>query len=406
MIQFSQINRKRTILLATVATLALTGVGVTGYNLSSANAQPPVAAAQAIPVIVQTINPQNVRVWSSFSGRMEAVDYAQIRPEVTGCITDIRFTDGQTVKAGDILVVIEPEPYEAAVAKAEANLAAATTKAEFARTEFNRAAHMIKTQAIAQRVYDERSNDDRVAQADVKAAQAALKQAKIDLDHAYVKAPISGRASRAEITLGNLVQTGPNAPVLTSIVSNNGIYADFEVDEQTYMNSIRSHAATQNEEHAIPVVLNVQGDEAHPYKGTIYSFDNHIDSGSGTIRARAKFANEDGSLVPGMFVSVKLASSSDEQVLIVPDRAIGNDQNKKYVYVVGGDNKVAYREVSLGQQASEGQRIVLSGLQAGDRVIVDGLQHVKPDAVVQVKEAAAHNDDSSHTNDSAKVASN
>lgn len=381
--------KKRAVLFSTVATVAISGTGIATYNNTLTNVHPPAIAAEPIVVVsVQTLNRQNIRTWTSFSGRMQAVDYAEIRPEVSGRITEIRFKDGQTVNAGDVLLVIDPEPYEAAVAKAEATLASAITKASFAKKELDRAANLVKTQALAERDFDSRANDDRVAQADIKSAQAELKQAKINLDRAYVKAPISGRVSRAEITLGNLVQTGSNAPVLTSIVSNDGIYADFEVDEQTYMKSIRAHAVTQHEEQSIPVELTVQGDEQHPYKGTIYSFDNHIDSGSGTIRARAKFANEDSRLVPGMFVSVKLASSDAIDVLLVPERAISNDQNKKYVYVVGDDNKVSYREVVLGSQAREGLRIVLSGLQPGDRVIVDGIQHVKPDIKVKVEELA------------------
>ncbi len=391
MTEFIKFIKNRAVVFSAVAAVAISGTGIATYKLPGSSKQTPVVVAMpAILVDVQTIHRQDVRVWSSFSGRMHAVDYAEIRPEVSGRIVDIRFRDGQTVKAGDVLMVIDPDPYEAAVAKAEANVASATTKAVFAKKELNRASNLIKSQAIAETLYDQRANEDRVAQADIKAAEAELKQAKINLDHAYVKAPISGRVSRAEITLGNLVQTGVNAPVLTSIVSNDGIYADFEVDEQTYMKSIRSYAATSHDEQSIPVELTIEGDEAHPYKGTIYSFDNRIDTTSGTIRARAKFTNEDGRLVPGMFVSVKLASGNKESVLLVPERAIGNDQNKKYVYVVGNDNKVSYREVSLGKQALIGQRIVISGLQAGERVIIDGIQHVKPDAIVQAKEVSAH----------------
>ena len=383
-------NGKHGLLLGTVALVAIIGGGLALHGRTSANAAPPAAAMapQAVPVMVQTITSQNVRIWSNFSGRMKAVDEAELRPEVSGRITDIRFKEGQTVKTGDVLFVIDPRPYEAVVAKAEAGLTSAKTNAAFAQTEFNRAVNLVKNQAIAQRVYDERANANRMAQAAVKVAEAEVKQSRIDLDHAYVKAPITGRISRAEITLGNLVQTGPNAPVLASIVSNNGIYADFEVDEQTYMKSIRGRTNTQDSEKKIPVILEVPGNEGHTYNGTIYSFDNHIDTKSGTIRARARFENEDGLLVPGMFVSVKLANNSDSAVLMVSERAIGNDQNKKFVYVVGDDNKVAYREVSLGQQ-SDGQRIVLSGLNPGERVIVDGLQHVRPDAIVTVQDIAA-----------------
>lgn len=331
--------------------------------------------------------PRNAQVWSSFSGRMRAVDFAEIRPEVSGRLTRVLITDGQTVKAGDVLFVIDPAPFEAALAKAEANLATARTNAVFARTELDRAVNLIKTEAIAQRLYDERANTDKVAHSAVLAAEAELKQARINMDHAYVKAPIAGRVSRAEITLGNVVQAGPGAPLLTSIVSNDGIYADFEVDEQTYMKGIRAQDGSRDKEHRIPVQITVRGDESHPYLGTIQSFDNRIDTASGTIRARARFDNKDGALMPGMFVSVKVASGGDEPALLVQERAIGNDQSKKFVYVVGDDGKVAYREVGLGPQV-DGQRIVLAGLKAGEKVIVDGLQHVRPNMPVTIQEAS------------------
>jgi multidrug efflux system membrane fusion protein len=386
MISASNLVKHRAMLLGAAALIVLSASGVILRGAARANEHPAAGAAPAVPVGVQTVKPQNVRVWSAFSGRMQAVDYAEIRPEVSGRITGVRIKDGQQIKAGDILFVIDPRPFEAAAARAEANLASATTNAEFAKIEFERAENLAKTQAIPQDVYDQRANANRVAQAAVQAALADLKQARIDLDHAYVKAPIAGRISRAEITLGNHVQAGASAPLLTSIVSNDGIYADFEVDEQTYMKSIHDRAHTQDTERRIPVELTVQGD-TRSYQGTIYSFDNRIDASSGTIRARAKFANRDGSLVPGMFVSVRLASSTSSAALLVPERAIGNDQNKKFVYVVGDDDKVAYHEVTLGEQVGS-ERIVSAGLQPGARVIVDGLQHVRPDVTVQASELA------------------
>lgn len=380
--------KKRAVLFGTAAIIVIGATGVALRSYSNVQAQPQAAApAPSIPVAVRTVHPEKVRVWSEFSARLQAVDYAEVRPEVSGRITEVRFRDGQMVKAGDVLFVIDPRPYEAAVAKAEADLATAHTNARFAKSELDRAASLIKTQAIATSVYDQRANAYRVAQASIQAAEAALRQARLDLDYAYVKAPLSGRAGRAEITVGNLVQTGPSAPpLLTTIVSNDGIYADFEVDEQTYLRSVRAHADTREEEQQIPVELTVQGDTSRVYRGTIYTFDNRIDPTSGTIRARARFANEDNSLVPGMFASIKLASGGEDQAILVPSRAIGNNQNKKFVYVVGEDNKVAYRDVTLGQRVG-GQRIVLSGLQDGERVIVDGLQHVRPQVTVQVTEA-------------------
>jgi len=382
MSQFNSI-RKRAILFGGAAIIALVGSGLAFQHYTNASAQPAETPTvmPAVPVIVRTVNPDDVMIWSEFSGRLSAVDYAEIRPQVSGRITQVRFTDGQSVKAGAVLFVIDPRPYEAALAKAQANLVTARTNAEFANTEFERAANLVKAQAIAQRFYDERANAKRVADAAVLSAEAELKQAELNIDYSYIKAPISGRLSRVEITAGNLVEAGPNAPVLTSIVSNNGIYADFEVDEQTYVNSIRANAHTEAEERKLPVELMIQGDTANAYKGTIHSFDNRITTGSGTIRARARFDNKDGRLVPGMFVSVRLASSAMSTALLIPDRAIGNDQSKRFVFVVGADSKAVYREVSLGQQVDR-QRIVLSGLSAGERVVVDGLQHVQPNASV------------------------
>lgn len=339
-------------------------------------------AAMAMPVDVETIQPAKVHIWSTFPGRMTAVDYAQIRPEVSGRVTEIRFREGQTVKTGDVLMVIDPQPYQAAVSKAEADLASATSKSELAKVQLTRDETLVKQGTISKSLYDQRVSDSQVAEADVKAATAELALAKVNFDRAYVKAPISGRISRAEVTTGNLVQAGAGAPLLTSIVSNDGIYAEFDVDEQTYLTSIRANGHKSVNQAAIPVQLNIQGDQGHPYTGIIYSFDNHIDPTSGTIRARAKFADADGTLVPGMFVSIKVAQVANQALIIVPQKAIGEDQSRNFVFVVDKDNKVAYRQVTLGPDAGGGNRVVASGLTAGERVIVDGVQHVRPDMPV------------------------
>ncbi|MEK7802067.1 MAG: efflux RND transporter periplasmic adaptor subunit [Pseudomonadota bacterium] len=181
------------------------------------------------------------------------------------------------------------------------------------------------------------------------------------------------------------MQSSPNAPLLTTIVSSSAIYADFDVDEQTYIRSIRNSATTIDQEHLIPVELTLQNDAEHIYKGTIYSFDNHINSQTGTIRARAKFNNEDGKLIPGMFASINMANGSDDTALAIPENAIATDQNKKFTYIVGADNKVAYRELTLGQKVN-GQRIILKGIAVGDRVIISGLQQLRPDIVEHIKD--------------------
>jgi multidrug efflux system membrane fusion protein len=304
------------------------------------------------------------------------VDSADVRPEVAGRITEIRFKDGQTVHAGDVLFVIDPRPYEAAVAKAKADLATAVSNAQLARTEFDRAKKLLDAQAVARAYYDQRVNQQGVAAAAIQSARAVLAQAELDLDHAYVKAPIDGRVGRAEITVGNLVQT-QSAPLLTSIVSSDGIYADFDVDEQTYLRSVRAHAATLAQEQKLPVQLTLQGDAAHVYDGTIESFDNKIETGTGTIRARARFANADGALVPGMFASVRLWAAEPRKTILVPEDAVSSDQSKRFVFVVTPANKASYREVTLGQEI-DGKRVVLSGLHSGEKIIIDGVQRVQP----------------------------
>jgi multidrug efflux system membrane fusion protein len=371
---------KRRALAGAAGLVFMAGLGFAAWHARAGDPQA-VAAATAVPVSVVAVGAKPMRLWSEFSGRTTAVDSADVRPEVGGRITEIRFKDGQEVHAGDILFVIDPRTYEAAVAKDEADLASAQTNARLARTELDRATRLIKAQAVAQDYYDQRANANAVAQASIQSAQAVLAQARLDIDRAYVKAPISGRVGRAEITVGNLVQASPTAPLLTTIVSDDGIYADFDVDEQTYLKTVRARAVTAAQEQKIPVELAAQGDDAHVYKGWIESFDNRIDTGTGTIRARARFANQDGRLVPGMFVSVRLASAADSNVMLVPEDAVGSDQSKRYVFVVGRDRKADFREVALGQEVN-GERVVVSGLHPGEQIIVDGLQRVSPGASV------------------------
>jgi multidrug efflux system membrane fusion protein len=366
------------VLFAGVA-IALAAGSVSKYTHE---AQAKTAPAQAVPVTVSRLEPQTVKPFAEFSGRINAVDYAEIRPQVSGRITDIRFRDGEHVSAGDVLFVIDPRPYQAAVDKAQADLQTAINNAKFAKVERDRGSQLVKSNYLSQETFDQRTNADEVAKAAVQSAQAALESAQINLDYAYVKAPISGRVSRAEITVGNLVGS-PTAPppVLTSIVSDNGVYADFEVDEQTYLNNVSNYGQSHEEQQKIPVDVVVRGNEDHVYHGHIYSFDNRIDSGSGSIRARARFDNTDGGLIPGMFVSVRMGSGMIDDALLVPESAISNDQSKRFVFVVGDGNKAEYRSVALGPQV-DGNRVVLTGLKAGDRVILDHLQRLVPGAPV------------------------
>ena len=384
---FSAQIAKRPRRLATILLLAgaaITTSAAVVYSTAARDARS--SAALMVPaglsVAVNQLEPKTVSPFAEFSSRINAVDYAEIRPQVSGRITEIRFHDSEHVNAGDILFVIDPRPYQAAVDKAQADLTTAIHNAKFAQAERDRGNQLVKSNWLSQETFDQRTNADEVAKAAVQSAQAALESAQINLDYAYVKAPISGRVSRAEITVGNLVGEPTTAPpVLTSIVSDNGVYADFEVDQQTYLNNVRNYGQSHAAQQKIPVDVVVRGNEDRLYRGHIYSFDNRIDTGSGTIRARARFDNTDGGLIPGMFVSVRMGSGVIDDALLVPESAIGNDQSKRFVFVVGDGNKAEYRSVALGPQV-DGDRVVLTGLKAGDRVILDHLQRLAPGAPV------------------------
>ena len=369
-----------TLVVAAVVVTAFVALITTRYTRDARASLPPTNAG--VPVSVGLVKPQSVHPFAEFSGRIDAVDYAEIKPQVTGRITEIRFKDGQHVNAGDVLFVIDPRPYQAAVDKAQADLQTAINNAKFAKAERDRGSQLIKNNTLSMETFDQRTNADEVAQAAISSAKALLETAQINLDYAYVKAPISGRISRAEITLGNLVGSTTTAPqLLASIVSDNGVYADFEVDEQTYLNAVHNYGQTQEQEQKIPVDVVARDAEAHITHGHILSFDNRINTGSGTIRARARFDNADGRLIPGMYVSVRMGAGMLDDALLVPESAIGNDQSKRFVFVVGEGQKAEYRAVQLGPQV-DGNRVILTGLKSGDRVILDHLQRLAPGAVV------------------------
>ena len=376
-------NKTFFIRTAMIVALGMTGLGIHTYHQ---NAEANISAAsppQAMSVTVDSVKAKPLQIWKEFSARMAAVDFAEIRPQVSGNITEIRFEDGQTVTKDDILFVIDPRPFQAAVQQAKAELGAAQNDAKHTQKELQRAKGLVKTKAVSQRIYDARENSALIAKTTVEAAKAHLIQAQINLDHAFVKAPISGRVSRAEITEGNLVEAGSEAPVLTSIVSSNGIYADFDVDEQTYLTHIRSVAKNIAAENAIPVKLSLGGG-TYFYEGFVHSFDNRINTASGTIRARAYFTNEDKALLPGMFGKLQLGSAVSQEHILVSERAIGTNQDRKFVYVVNEANKVAYREVTVGSSLS-GKRIISKGLQDGDLVITEGIIRIRPDMLVEPK---------------------
>lgn len=347
-----------------------------------------VATAEPPTVEIAVIERTPVRLWAEFSARLHAVDEVRLRPQVSGSIVDVRFTDGQRVAKGEILFVIDPRPYRAAVAHAEADLAAAEERHRLAGKELLRARTLSESSLISESILDERANDVSVLENEITAARARLEDARIDLDHAFVKAPMAGRVSRAETTLGNLVQAGSDAPLLTTIVADDAVYADFEVDEDTYLRLVRSSARTLEQERAVPVRLRIGGEDGILVEGNIHTFDNRIDPSSGTMRARARFSNESGILLPGMFARVELGSSEEHSEVLLSETAILTDQDRKFVYVLGDDGKTAYRPVVLGASIG-GQRVIESGLQTGDRVITSGLMAMRPAMEVRPKTESA-----------------
>jgi membrane fusion protein, multidrug efflux system len=370
-------HRKRLSIAIGALLVAGTAAGI-GLTLHERDVSPVTSAhaADAPPpaaeVDVASVLDQSVTDWQSYSGRLDAIDHIDVRPLVPGTIVAVHFKDGALVKKGDALFTIDPRPYQAEVDRAAAQLAAAKARAIYATTDAARAERLLADNAIAKRDYDEKQNASREAEAGVKAAQAALEAANVNLGYTTIAAPISGRVSRAELTLGNVVSAGANAPVLTTLVSVSPIYASFDVDEQTYLQYLGHDRNAK-----VPVSLGLADESGYSRNGVITSVDNRLDVTSGTIRVRASFDNADGALVPGLYARVKVGGGAAHPAILVDDAAIGTDQAKKYVLVVDASNKVRYREVELGA-LHDNLRVVASGLNAGERIVVNGIQRARP----------------------------
>jgi membrane fusion protein, multidrug efflux system len=357
------------IVAAVAGALAISGATLYLHS-ARASAKAGAAAPAPLPVPVATVQETEVATWDEVSGRLEAVERVDVRSRVAGAVHSAHFSEGALVKKGDLLVRIDPDPYAAEVARAQAQVVAAEARASHARNEFQRAKRLWEERAIAQRELDERLNAEREADANVRAAQASLQSARLNLGYTEVRAPVSGRVGRLEVTVGNLVPAGPGAPVLTTLVSVNPIYASFDADEHAVLKIF-------NEAKNIPVEAETVTNGGRHLRGRLQLIDNQVNTRSGTVRVRAVFDNKDGTLMPGQFVKLRMGRAKAEPAILVSERAIGTDQSKRFVMVVGEDNKAAYREITLGG-AVNGQRVVTSGLKAGERIIVNGLQRVRP----------------------------
>lgn len=344
----------------------------------------PQAVAPAIAVSVAAVEARNATTWDEFSGRVEAVERVDVRSRVAGAVQAVHFREGALVKDGDRLMTIDPAPYAAEVERLEAQVAAAEARVVFTKAEVQRGQQLLDTRTLSPRDVDQRTNAHREAEAALRAARAALQSAELNLGYTEIRAPVAGRVGRLEITVGNLVAAGPGAPVLTTLVSVDPIYASFNADEDIVTRllgtlSARSNAAAQLDQFPVEMAVGERDDRW--IAGRLQLIDNQVDIRSGTVRVRAVFNNGDGRLMPGQFARLRMAQPRSGPVVAVDERAVGTDQSKKFVMVVGGDNKVAYREVKLGGLADR-LRIVTDGLAPGERIVVNGLQRVRPGALV------------------------
>jgi multidrug efflux system membrane fusion protein len=375
-------------LLAAAMLAVLVGLGAGAFAIRSTNAESKAAAAAdkaASPpllVPVAVIEEREVVTWDEFSGRLEAVERVDVRSRVAGAVKSVHFAEGALVKRGDLLVTIDPDPYAAEVDRAQAQLAAAQARLSYAKIERERAERLWAERFIARTQLDGRLNAEQEADANLRATQAVLRSARLNLGYTEVRAPVSGRVGRLEITVGNLVAAGPGAPVLTTLVSVDPIYASFEADEHVVLRAL------QDGKQGIAVEAETVTNGGRHLRGRLQLIDNQVNTRSGTVRVRAVFDNRDGSLIPGQYVKLRMGRARAERALLASERAIGTDQSKRFVIVVGPDDKAVWREVKLGGTAN-GQRIVTSGLEAGERIVVDGLQRVRPGMLLAPQPAPA-----------------
>ncbi|MFP3554022.1 efflux RND transporter periplasmic adaptor subunit [Paraburkholderia sp. SIMBA_049] len=373
---------KRKLVVASAISLAIVAAVAATYRVYGGAPVTEAAAAAAPPVAdvdVAAVVSRHITDYQSYSGKIEAIHDVEIRPLVSGTIVAVHFQDGAIVKKGDLLFTIDPRPYQAEVDRAAAQLASAESRSGYASTDWARAQRLLTDNAIAKRDYDEAQNANREAVAAVKGAKAALEAAQINLGYTAISAPVSGRVSRALLTVGNVVSVGANAPVLTTLVSTSPIYASFDVDEQTYLRFL-SH----NSRVTVPVSIGLANETGYSREGVIDSVDNRLDTSAGTIRVRARFDNADGVLVPGLYVRARVGGGAPHQAVLISDAAVQTDQDKKFVLLVDKENKVQYREVKLGDQQGS-LRVITGGLQPGDRIVVNGVQRVRPGDPVRPK---------------------
>jgi multidrug efflux system membrane fusion protein len=365
-------NRHPLTTLARAATFALTlaVLAACGTQAQEHGAIPP-AQVSVAPVLAK-----EVAHWDEFTGRVAAVETVELRPRVGGYIERVNYQEGQEVKKGQVLFTIDARTYRAELDRAEAELSRARSRAALAKSELARARKLADVRAISTEEFEQRRAATAQAESDVNAAQAQAAVARLNLEFTQVRAPIDGLAGRALVTTGNLAS--PDATVLTTVVSLNPVHVYFEGDEQTYLRynqMAREGGRPSSRDSRNPVRVGLASEEGYPHAGVVDFLDNQVDPGTGTIRARAVLDNSDRVFTPGLFARVQLIGSQPEKALLIDDKAVLTDQDRKYVYVVGPENTAQRKDVVLGRLV-DGLRVVESGLEAGDQVVVTGVQKI------------------------------
>lgn len=356
--------------VSSALTAAACGTPTSAQPAGQGSAPPPT-------VTVAEVLDREVTEWDEFTGRLEAVDTVAIRPRVSGYISSVPFTEGAIVRRGQVLFQIDPRPFQAEVDRLRAELARARATVERASSERARAERLRAENAISGEEFDRRAAFEEESRAAVDAVEAALRAAELNLEFTRVASPITGRVSRAIVTEGNLVSSGPGeATLLTTVVSVDPIYAYFDADEQIFLR-YQQLAGDRRAAARWPIRMALASDEGFPREGRMDFLDNQVDPQTGTIRGRAVFDNPNGELTPGLFVRLRLSGRGHYRGLLIQDRAVGTDLGKRFVYVVDEQGEVEYRPVTLGPLV-DGLRVVRSGLKAGDRIVVNGLQRVRP----------------------------
>ena len=361
----------RTLAVLALAIGALTGCQKGDPVAPGANQGPPPAEVSVARVVSKEITE-----WDDFTGRVEAKETIEIRPRVGGYLASVNFDEGKPVKKGQLLFAIDDREYRAAVETAAANVARAQSRSDVAAGEVARSNKLLVARAVSQEEFANREGELRQAVADVRAAQASLTQARLSLEFTRIESPIDGRIGLAMMRPGNLV--APGTSLLATVVSLDPIYVYFEGDERTYLKyqqMARAGERPSSRDAQNPVRMGLANEVGYPHMGYMDMVDNQLNPQTGSIRARAVFDNKDGAFTPGLFARIQLLGSGQHQAMLINDRAVMTDQDRKYVYVVGAKGEAARKDVVLGATV-DGLRIVVSGLDGSEQVVINGTSKI------------------------------